>query len=57
MKLDRLMEIIQEMRRELQAIDECIAALEALASGRRKRGRPRKKPLPLGKSRPRAESR
>jgi hypothetical protein len=57
MKLDRLIEIIHEMRRELQAIEECIAALEVLATGRRKRGRPRKRPLPLGKSRPRAESR
>jgi hypothetical protein len=57
MKLDRLMEIIQEMRRELQAIDECIATLEALATGRRKRGRPRKRLLPLAKGRPRAEGR
>jgi|GEM_PF-4889363 len=57
MKPDRLAEIIRELWRELHALDECIAVLETLATGRRKRGRPRKRPLPPEKSRPRAESR
>ena len=43
MTLDRLAEIIEEMRRELRTLDECIMALEVVATGRRKRGRPRKR--------------
>ena len=46
MKLDQ---IIRELWRELRAVDECIAALERLATGHRRRGRPRKTPLPLRK--------
>jgi hypothetical protein len=46
MTVARLTEIIKEMWRERRAIDECIMALEVLAAGRRKRGRPRKRPLP-----------
>jgi len=49
MTLARLAQIIQEMWRELRTLDECITVLEVLATGRRKRGRPRKRPLLPGK--------
>ena len=51
MTLARLVEIIEEMRRELRTIDECILALEIVATGRRKRGRPRKRLWPTEKVR------
>ncbi len=57
MKPDRLAEIIRELWRELHALDECIAILETLATGRRKRGRPRKARLPPEKMRPQTQSR
>jgi hypothetical protein len=57
MKPDRLAEIIRELWRELCALDECIAALETLATGRPKRGRPRKARLPPEKMRPQTQSR